>query len=376
MYTLNDGAWIKNVAEEARMVEAMRKGGDLTVTGTSGRGTVSTDQYSLKGLAQALEKIDRECRCVTLTLSMIRVGDRRLGVRAVARRVLSQRLAAGARAGACQPPARPPSRSTPPSTAPRSRRAFASGPPRPPMGSCSRSRARNLPPTAACWRKPAHRSSASSTAACWSSAASSARSSGSCIRTRNSSPRIFAAFLALLPQRIDGRPCAMRWRCGIKLRRRRLYRPVAQVLGGSRCRGLREASADRGCDQRLRLCAARAQLRQGSRPAIRLRRSPPGPRRAQAWAGGGIPDDVPTIAGSARRKDRAGRFHLHDLGRQGPQPGGGSGADRELEVSRRRGPPLLWWSTAARSRHTVLLDTSGIGMAGPEPASHAARHQR
>ncbi len=62
MYTLNDGAWIKNVAEEARMVESMRKGGDLTVTGTSGRGTVSTDQYSLKGLAQALEKIDRECR--------------------------------------------------------------------------------------------------------------------------------------------------------------------------------------------------------------------------------------------------------------------------------------------------------------------------
>jgi invasion protein IalB len=62
MYTLNDGAWIKNIAEEARMVDAMRKGGDLTVKGTSGRGTVSTDQYSLKGLAQALEKIERECR--------------------------------------------------------------------------------------------------------------------------------------------------------------------------------------------------------------------------------------------------------------------------------------------------------------------------
>jgi hypothetical protein len=62
MYTLNDGAWIKNAAEEARMVDAMRKGADLTVTGTSGRGTVSTDQYSLKGLTQALDKIDQECR--------------------------------------------------------------------------------------------------------------------------------------------------------------------------------------------------------------------------------------------------------------------------------------------------------------------------
>jgi hypothetical protein len=62
MYTQNDGAWIKNVAEEARMVDAMRKGADLTVKGTSGRGTQSTDQYSLKGLAQALDKIDQECR--------------------------------------------------------------------------------------------------------------------------------------------------------------------------------------------------------------------------------------------------------------------------------------------------------------------------
>ena len=62
MYTQNDGAWIKNVAEEARMVEAMRKGADLTVKGTSGRGTQSTDQYSLKGLGQALDKIEQECK--------------------------------------------------------------------------------------------------------------------------------------------------------------------------------------------------------------------------------------------------------------------------------------------------------------------------
>ncbi len=61
MYTQNDAAWIKNVAEEVRMIDAMRKGADLTVKGTSGRGTQSTDQYSLKGLAQALDKIEQEC---------------------------------------------------------------------------------------------------------------------------------------------------------------------------------------------------------------------------------------------------------------------------------------------------------------------------
>jgi invasion protein IalB len=62
MYTQNDGAWIKNVAEEARMVDAMRKGADLTVKGASGKGATSTDQYSLKGLAQALDKIEQECK--------------------------------------------------------------------------------------------------------------------------------------------------------------------------------------------------------------------------------------------------------------------------------------------------------------------------
>jgi hypothetical protein len=62
MYTQADGAWIKNAAEEAKLIEAMRKGGDLTVKGTSARGTGTTDVFSLKGLAQALDKVGEECR--------------------------------------------------------------------------------------------------------------------------------------------------------------------------------------------------------------------------------------------------------------------------------------------------------------------------
>ncbi len=62
MYTQKDGAWIKNMAEEARMLDAMRKGSDLIVKGTSTRGTGSTDQFSLKGLAQALERADQACK--------------------------------------------------------------------------------------------------------------------------------------------------------------------------------------------------------------------------------------------------------------------------------------------------------------------------
>jgi hypothetical protein len=62
MYTQNDGAWIKNVAEEARMIDAMRKNSDAVIKGISARGTQSTDTYSLKGLSQALDRMAQECR--------------------------------------------------------------------------------------------------------------------------------------------------------------------------------------------------------------------------------------------------------------------------------------------------------------------------
>ena len=62
MYTQSDGAWIKNAAEENRLVDAMRKAGDLTVKGTSARGTATVDIFSLKGLSQALDRVGQECR--------------------------------------------------------------------------------------------------------------------------------------------------------------------------------------------------------------------------------------------------------------------------------------------------------------------------
>ena len=62
MYTQNDGAWVKNAAQEAQMVETMRKGSDLVVKSESSRGTKTTDTYSLKGIAQALDKVAEECK--------------------------------------------------------------------------------------------------------------------------------------------------------------------------------------------------------------------------------------------------------------------------------------------------------------------------
>lgn len=62
MYTQGDGLWIKNAADEERMVEAMRKSADLTVKGVSAKGTETTDVFSLKGLSQALDRLAQDCR--------------------------------------------------------------------------------------------------------------------------------------------------------------------------------------------------------------------------------------------------------------------------------------------------------------------------
>ena len=62
LYTQQDGAWIKNAAEEARMVDAMRSGQSVVVKGASSKGTQSTDTFSLKGLSQALDRTAQECK--------------------------------------------------------------------------------------------------------------------------------------------------------------------------------------------------------------------------------------------------------------------------------------------------------------------------
>jgi hypothetical protein len=62
MYTQGDGLWIKNAAEEERMVDAMRKAADATVKGVSAKGTETTDVFSLKGLSQALDRLAQDCR--------------------------------------------------------------------------------------------------------------------------------------------------------------------------------------------------------------------------------------------------------------------------------------------------------------------------
>ena len=62
MYTQNDGAWVKNAAEEARLIETMRKSADAVIKAQTSKGTATTDTFSLKGISQALDRAAQECR--------------------------------------------------------------------------------------------------------------------------------------------------------------------------------------------------------------------------------------------------------------------------------------------------------------------------
>jgi invasion protein IalB len=62
LYTQQDGAWIKNANEEAKMVDAMRGGDNAVIKGVSANGTQSTDTFSLKGVSQALDRATQECK--------------------------------------------------------------------------------------------------------------------------------------------------------------------------------------------------------------------------------------------------------------------------------------------------------------------------
>lgn len=62
LFTQGDGAWADTSAKDKEIVAAMKKGKALAITGTSWRGTSTTDSYSLSGLTDAMKKIDDSCK--------------------------------------------------------------------------------------------------------------------------------------------------------------------------------------------------------------------------------------------------------------------------------------------------------------------------
>jgi hypothetical protein len=61
LVTKGSNAWVKNPAKEKEFVEALKSGSKLTVKAPSAKGNVTTDTYSLKGLSDALGRVQKEC---------------------------------------------------------------------------------------------------------------------------------------------------------------------------------------------------------------------------------------------------------------------------------------------------------------------------
>ena len=54
-------AWLVTEDEEQKIVEAMKKGYQMIIKGTSEFGTNTTDHYSLKGVIRSLQELDSIC---------------------------------------------------------------------------------------------------------------------------------------------------------------------------------------------------------------------------------------------------------------------------------------------------------------------------
>ncbi|WP_036291374.1 invasion associated locus B family protein [Methylosinus sp. PW1] len=61
LVTKGSNAWVKNPAKEKEFVEALKSGTKLVVKAPSAKGNVTTDTYSLKGLSDALGRVQKEC---------------------------------------------------------------------------------------------------------------------------------------------------------------------------------------------------------------------------------------------------------------------------------------------------------------------------
>jgi hypothetical protein len=62
LVTMGTNAWLKNPAKEKEFVEALKSGAKLVVKASSSKGTATSDTYSLKGLSDALSRVQQECK--------------------------------------------------------------------------------------------------------------------------------------------------------------------------------------------------------------------------------------------------------------------------------------------------------------------------
>lgn len=62
LFTEGEWAWPATPADDAKIVAAMKRGADTTLTARSGRGTQTSDKFSLLGFTAAVEEAENRCK--------------------------------------------------------------------------------------------------------------------------------------------------------------------------------------------------------------------------------------------------------------------------------------------------------------------------
>ncbi len=62
MFTKGDGAWVQNAAEEQRLVDAMKAGNSMSISGESARGTQTSYSFSLSGITASVRDATNACQ--------------------------------------------------------------------------------------------------------------------------------------------------------------------------------------------------------------------------------------------------------------------------------------------------------------------------
>ena len=60
-YSTEDSSETAWTNDDVKVIYAMKKGLNLTLTGESSRGTITNDNYSLKGFTAAINKLNKDC---------------------------------------------------------------------------------------------------------------------------------------------------------------------------------------------------------------------------------------------------------------------------------------------------------------------------
>jgi len=62
LFTDGDSAWARDAETDRKLVQAMVRGNSMVVRGTSSRGTLTVDTYSLSGFTAARNAINKACK--------------------------------------------------------------------------------------------------------------------------------------------------------------------------------------------------------------------------------------------------------------------------------------------------------------------------